>query len=67
MVESGQEKDKLINRLQQVHAASRGTIMDNNRLRDEADELKNQLAKKKGIHNIVLVLLFISKQKQCQK
>ncbi|XP_076090848.1 uncharacterized protein LOC143062910 isoform X4 [Mytilus galloprovincialis] len=47
LVESGQEKDKLINRLQQVHAASRGTIMDNNRLRDEADELRNQLAKKK--------------------
>ncbi|XP_063423937.1 myomegalin-like isoform X3 [Mytilus trossulus] len=47
LVESGQEKDKLIQRLQQVHAASRGTIMDNNRLRDEADELRNQLAKKK--------------------
>ncbi|XP_052094456.1 myomegalin-like isoform X2 [Mytilus californianus] len=47
LVESGQEKDKLIQRLQQVHAASRGTMMDNNRLRDEADELRNQLAKKK--------------------
>ncbi|XP_063408857.1 laminin subunit beta-1-like [Mytilus trossulus] len=47
LVESWQEKDKLIKRLQQVTAASRGTIMDNNRLRDEADKLRNQLAKKK--------------------
>ncbi|XP_063400282.1 golgin subfamily B member 1-like [Mytilus trossulus] len=47
LVESWQEKDKLIKRLQQVTAASRGTIMDNNRLRDEADELRNHLAKKK--------------------
>lgn len=63
MVESWQEKDKLIKRLQQVTAASRGTIMDNNRLRDEADELRNQLAKKKGIHNIVLVLVGFLKEK----
>jgi uncharacterized coiled-coil DUF342 family protein len=55
-VESGQEKDKLIGRLQQYHATSRGTISDNNKLRDDIDQLRHQCNKKQGDNKNIIYL-----------